>query len=183
MPEPSSEYEAWVRDCLPLIHRYFRRRAASDDCDDLAAEVFAIAWRRRDDVPREAVLPWLYRTAGFVLANHRRARTDLAAGDAGEVAALAPTDDGPDVAEAAIEAAGMRTAWAVLSDRDREVLLLTAWEGLSGRELAEALGISVGGAGAALFRARAALASALASAMHDDDEGLGERSGAERTQG
>lgn len=169
------DVEAWVRASLPLVHRYFRRRASAADCDDLTSEVFAIAWRRRDDVPTDAVLPWLYRTAGFVLANHRRARTELAAGDASDVAALAAPALDDDPADAAIEAAGMQAAWAALSDRDREVLLLTAWEGLSGRELAEALGISVGGAGAALFRARAALAQAL-------EDAPGERSGAGETQ-
>lgn len=173
------DVDAWVRAYLPLVHRYFRRRAAHDDCDDLSAEVFAIAWRRREDVPPEAVLPWLYRTAGFVLANHRRVRTDLAVGDAGDVAELASPELRDDPAEAAIASAGMRAAWAALSDRDREVLLLTAWEGLSGRELAEALGISVGGAGAALFRARAALAQALEATDAPD----GERSGAGGTQG
>lgn len=159
--EVGEEAQAWVTDYLPLIHRYFRRRAAIDDCDDLTSEVFATAWRRRDDVPREAVLPWLYRTAGFVLANYRRLRKDIAAGDASEVAALSNAGRAADdPAEAAIEAAGLRAAWESITDRDREVLLLSSWEGLNGRELAEALGISIGGAGAALFRARAALAAA-----------------------
>lgn len=167
-------YEAWVAEYLPLVHRYFRRRAAHDDADDLTAEVFAIAWRRREDVPSEAVLPWLYRTAGFVLANHRRARTELAAGDASEVAALAPQDGPADPAETAIASAGLQQVWASLSDRDREVLLLVAWEGLNGRELAEALGISVGGAGAALFRARQALATALGDDAPDERSGAGE---------
>ena len=51
------------------IQRYFLRRAPHQEAQDLAADVLATAWRRRDDVPAEAVLPWLYRTAGFVLAN------------------------------------------------------------------------------------------------------------------
>ena len=48
------------------------RRAARSDADDLTADVFATAWRRRDDIPEGAELPWLYRTAGFVVANHHR---------------------------------------------------------------------------------------------------------------
>lgn len=165
----SVDVERWVQEYLPLIHRYFRRRASANDCDDLTSEVFAIAWRRRDDVPDEAVLPWLYRTAGFVLANHRRVRADVVAGDAAEVLALDSTAVEADPAEAAIDAAGLRQAWQQLSERDREVLLLAAWEGLNGRELAEALGISVGGAGAALFRARAALAAALPHERSDEE--------------
>ena len=73
---PERRDAAWftsdVATHLTAVYRYFVRRAARQDADDLTAEVFAIAWRRRDDVPSEAILPWLYRTAGFVLANHRR---------------------------------------------------------------------------------------------------------------
>lgn len=170
------EVEGWVRDHLPALHRYFRRRAHRDDVDDLVSEVFATAWRRRADVPRDAVLPWLYRTAGFVLANHRRLRRDLAVGNAIEVGALAGAV--PDPSDAVIDDVALAAAWRQLGERDREILMLTAWEGLSGKELAAVLGISVGGAGAAVFRARAALerASERASAA---DEG----SGPEATQG
>jgi DNA-directed RNA polymerase specialized sigma24 family protein len=50
---------------------YFARRAARDDVEDLAAETFAVAWRK---LPRrlEHPLPWLYAVAGKVLSNHRR---------------------------------------------------------------------------------------------------------------
>ena len=44
-----------------------------------------------------------------------------------------------------------------LDARDRQVLVLNAWEGLSGDDLAAVLGISRGGADAALSRARARL--------------------------
>ena len=172
MSRSASEVEGWAREHLAALHRYFRRRASPDDCDDLVSEVFAIAWRRRDDVPDEAVLPWLYRTAGFVLANHRRVRRDLAIGNAMEVGAIAG-DHASDVGEVIADDAVLAAAWRTLGQRDREVLLLTAWEGLNGKELAAALGISTGGAGAALFRARQALAAAIADA---------ERSGTGTTQ-
>ncbi|HMO11815.1 MAG TPA: sigma-70 region 4 domain-containing protein, partial [Actinotalea sp.] len=51
----------------------------------------------------------------------------------------------------------VRAALAALSPRDRRVLLLHAWEGLGGDELAVVLGVSRGGADAALSRARARL--------------------------
>ena len=54
------------------VHRYFARRAHPGEVDDLTAEVFATAWRRRDDVPDGLELAWLYRTAGYLLAHHRR---------------------------------------------------------------------------------------------------------------
>jgi RNA polymerase sigma-70 factor (ECF subfamily) len=54
----------------------------------------------------------------------------------------------------------LKLVLAQLSPRDRRILLLHAWEGLDGDELAVALGISRGGADAALSRARARLRQA-----------------------
>lgn len=150
--------DAWFDDLYRShatpVWRYFARRAAVDDADDLAAEVFATAWRRRDDVPDGAELPWLYRTAGFVLANHRRKHRPL------PVAELPERSIGNEPEMSAIEDDGMRRALAALGERDRRILYLHAWEGLTGEGLAEALGISRGGADAALSRARSRLAAA-----------------------
>ena len=65
-------FEALVRQHATAVHRFVVRRAGRDDAEDLAADVLTVAWRRRADVPDGAELPWLYRTAGFVVANHRR---------------------------------------------------------------------------------------------------------------
>lgn len=149
--------EAWFdlmfRTHAGAVYRYLLRRA-SRDAEDLAADVWVTAWRRRADVPAGAELPWLYRTAGFVLANHRRKH---AAVPMTEIPGLLEDDDPADVVVADEE---IRTALARLSPRDRTVLLLHAWEGLSGAELAAVLGIGRGGADAALSRARARLAAA-----------------------
>ncbi|WP_324649420.1 sigma-70 family RNA polymerase sigma factor [Georgenia sp. H159] len=148
-------FDTLYRDHATAVHRYFVRRAPTDDAEDLAAEVLATAWRRRADVPADAVLPWLYRTAGFVLANHRRKRVPLPV----EQLPDGPDDDG-DPALAAVADDEVRVALAALSERDRQILVLHAWEGLGGGELAAVLGISRGGADAALSRARARLAAA-----------------------
>lgn len=134
----------------PAVHRYLARRGAGPEAEDLTAEVLVVAWRRRADVP-EHVLPWLYRTAGYVLANHRRK------GRAEPVADL-PDEPAPDdPALSVVRDDQVRTALARLAPRDRQVLVLTAWEGLTGAELAVVLGLSRGGADAALSRARARL--------------------------
>ena len=57
----------------------------------------------------------------------------------------------------------VRRAMATLSARDRKVLMLHAWEGLDGEGLAKALGVTRGGAAAALSRARARLREAWAT--------------------
>ncbi len=60
------------------VHAYARRRTDPATAEDLLAETFLVAWRRLDRVPADA-LPWLYATAGRLLANHRRGEARRAA--------------------------------------------------------------------------------------------------------
>nr|WP_199737888.1 sigma-70 family RNA polymerase sigma factor [Cellulomonas sp. PhB150] len=150
-------FEQLVREHATPVHRYLSRRVATDDVEDLSADVLTIAWRRRDEVPEGAELPWLYRTAGFVVANHRRKSRPVPVSEVPEH----PDDDDP--ALLAVRDDEARRALAALSARDRQIILLHAWEGLSGDGLAGVLGISRGGADAALSRARSRLAAAWAA--------------------
>jgi RNA polymerase sigma-70 factor (ECF subfamily) len=155
VPAIGSSDDVWFEELFRAhagaVYRYFVRRAARDDAEDLAADVLAVAWRRRADVPAGAELPWLYRTAGYVLANHRRKGRPIPVGDIPD----AVDDDDP--ATYAVTDERVREALAAMSPRDRRILLLNSWEGLAGDALAGALGISRGGADAALSRARSRL--------------------------
>ncbi|MFI2102952.1 sigma-70 family RNA polymerase sigma factor [Isoptericola sp. NPDC019693] len=156
------------------VHRYLVRRlpAGGAEAEDLAADVLATAWRRRADVPRGAELPWLYRTAGFVLANHRRKARPT------PVAVVPEVPDDVDPAAVAVDDDRVCTVLGRLSSRDRQVLLLVAWDGLGGDALAQVLGISRGGADAALSRARARLRAAWDSeTRHGDVTGGGASAG------
>ncbi len=155
---PGPRDEAWFTALFEThttaIFRYFARRAPLDDVDDLTADVFTTAWRRRDVIPQGAELPWLYQTAGFTLSNHRRKGRPEPVADVPEDAS------GDDPADLAVNDDELKLVLAQLSPRDRRILLLHAWEGLDGDALAVALGISRGGADAALSRARARLRQA-----------------------
>jgi RNA polymerase sigma-70 factor (ECF subfamily) len=145
------------------VRRYLYRRLVgapdpASTADDLTADVLVIAWRRRDDVPEGAELPWLYAVARRVLANYRRRPQDVLVADLGDLDAVDEADPGTIVTEDAV----LAQAWRSLSPRDREVLRLVAWEGLSGAQLAAALGIGEGGAAAALSRARSRFEESLA---------------------
>lgn len=139
------------------VWRYMRRRAAADH-EDLTTEVFLVAWRRRDEVPGDP-LPWLYGVARKVLANHRRggARREALA----ERAAAHAEPSVPDPAEAAGLRADLARALDTLSERDRELVLLVAWEGLTIGEAAAALGCARGAAAVRLHRARRKLGASL----------------------
>jgi RNA polymerase sigma factor (sigma-70 family) len=144
-------FDALFRAHAAAVHRYVARRAAIDDVQDLTADVLTTAWRRRDDVPEGAELPWLYRTAAYVLANHYRKMRATPV----EVVPEEVDDVGPEAL--ALRDEQVRGVLAAMSPRDRRILLLHAWEGLTGDELAAVLGVSRGGADAALSRARARL--------------------------
>ncbi|WP_231384260.1 RNA polymerase sigma factor [Cellulomonas sp. URHD0024] len=154
-------FEALVRAHSTAVHRFLVRRTGRDDADDLTADVLTIAWRRRDDIPDGAELPWLYRTAGFLVANHRRKARPLPVAD---VPDEADPFGSSDPAHLFVEDEQVRTVLGALGARDRQILLLNAWEGLVGEGLAAVLGISRGGADAALSRARARLREAWAAA-------------------
>ena len=157
-------FDALFREHARSVFRYVARRAARDDADDLTADVLAVAWRRRDEVPEGHELAWLYRTAAFTVANHHRKSRPVLV----EVLTEGPDRDSPELLVVAdLE---VRAALATLSERDREVLLPTAWEGVDGDGRAEALGISRGGADAALSRARSRLRAAFAAQDEADAE-------------
>ena len=129
-----------------------RRVQVPEDAADLVAEVFATAWRRIDDVPaeQEARL-WLYGVARNALANHRRGRTrhDRLADQLRTYLARQPYAPEPSAATDAVRAALDR-----LSPDDREVLTLTAWEGLTAAEIGTLTGPEPATVRARLGRAR-----------------------------
>lgn len=150
-------FDALFRANSVAVYRFFVRRTARDDCEDLTADVFTTAWRRREDVPEGAELPWLYKTAGYLLANHRRKRGEVPSGPVVE----SVLDAQPVPVQLADEE--VRTALGSLSERDVHILLLHAWEGLQGDALAHSLGLSRSASDSALSRARSRLREAWAA--------------------
>jgi RNA polymerase sigma-70 factor (ECF subfamily) len=134
------------------VRAYVRRRAPADVVDDVVADVFVVCLRRIDDVP-DAALPWLYAVARKTLANERRKRERTAPLTIGAAFDPEPVGD-----------AALAAAFAELSDRDREVLRLVAWEGLSLRDAATVLGCSAVACRVRYHRAKARLASRLDAA-------------------
>jgi RNA polymerase sigma-70 factor, ECF subfamily len=134
------------------VRAYVRRRAPEAVVDDVVADVFVVCLRRIEDVP-EPALPWLFAVARKTLANERRRREREAP------RAEALTFDPEPVGDAALAA-----AFAELSDRDREVLRLVAWEGLSLADAAAVLGCSALAARVRFHRAKSRLAARLDAA-------------------
>ncbi|QKW34234.1 sigma-70 family RNA polymerase sigma factor [Actinomadura sp. NAK00032] len=162
----------------PAVHRYVRRRLGDQAADDVVAETFLAAFRRRAryDPARPDALPWLYGIAANLVGKHRRSETRM-------LRALArtgtdPVTDPMEGADARVSASAssreLAGALAGLSARDRDVLLLVAWADLSYQQVAEALSIPLGTVRSRLNRARRKVREALGGAdptlVQEEDE-------------
>lgn len=153
----SARFRALYNEAYAPLRRWAHHRGiAGGDADDVVAEVFTIAWRRFDDIPADAAIPWLYGVARNVARNHRRGEQRRAALQL--VVLPAPNVPAPD--EPA-DFTVLREALRQLSDDDQEILRLVAWDGLEPSEAAVALGIAGTAARVRLHRARQKLADAV----------------------
>jgi RNA polymerase sigma-70 factor (ECF subfamily) len=180
MPDARAEFADVYRRHLPAVSSYLARRVARDDISDLAADVFAIAWRKREAVTPGEELPWLYRIASFQVANHRR-RLAMRASMLG---VLAVPDSAP-AADAFLDSdPQLAQAWRLLPARHREVLGLVVLDGLPVSEAAASLEVSANAVSIRLHRAKRALESALTEVRESQTTtkpDAGERSGAPAT--
>jgi RNA polymerase sigma-70 factor, ECF subfamily len=157
---PQARFEAVYAAHNAAVRTYVRRRVDSQDADDVVADVFVVAWRRLRDVPEDA-LPWLLGVARRVMANRWRGATRAAAlrdRMLFERPSLAPSASmSPEPAQTVLR------ALSVMREKDRETLLLVAWEALTPAQAATVLGISANTFSARLSRARRRFERALAA--------------------
>ena len=153
-------YDRYYRNVL----RYALTHSEPGSAEDVASEVFLIAWRQLPGIP-EPPLPWLLGVARNLLrqqagAGPRRRRL------AGRIAALASPADTTawDAAEHVVERASALEVLLSLPERDIEALTLVTWHGLGPAEAAAAVGCSTRAFTVRLHRARRRLAAALRSA-------------------
>ncbi|MFE9691233.1 RNA polymerase sigma factor [Micromonospora sp. NPDC005806] len=150
------------------VHRYLARRIGPP-ADDLLAETFLVAFRRRAAYrPIVGVRPWLFGIATNLLRHHVRAEERRYRA----LARLATTEEPPAPVEDVIDRLDARAvrrdlaaALATLHRRDRDVLLLTAWVDLSYEEIAAVLDVPVGTVRSRLHRARRLTRIALDPAL------------------
>lgn len=153
-------FEALYRSHYRDVLHYASRRVSAVEADDVVAEVFTTAWRRRNEVA-DIGRAWLLRTASnHILHVHRgtgrraRLQNRLANSAGAEVCDGLGSDDSTDPMLAA--------AMQDLSARDQELLRLAAWEQLTPAELAAVMGCSIPTVRVRLHRARRRLAARLA---------------------
>jgi RNA polymerase sigma-70 factor (ECF subfamily) len=148
-----------------LLGYALRRVDQPTDAADVVGDVFLAAWRRIDEVPEgdESIL-WLYGVARRTVANLRRGtrrRRALHVRLRAQIEALPVSEAEPQPSNSGSVVRALNT----LSADDRELLTLTAWEGLSPAQIAAVIGVEAGTVRVRLHRARRRLKGLL-----DDDD-------------
>jgi len=158
-------FEGCFRDHYAAVLGFAVRRLPDrSTAEDVAAETFAVAWRRRELIPEEP-LPWLYGIALRVAANQRRSgerRRRLRERLGHEASSRVAAEPG----DALHRRDAFARAFERLGEPEREVLRLVAWDGLDTREAASVLGCSPAAFRVRLHRARRRLAKHLEATGH-----------------
>src|SRR3954447_15565868 len=153
-------YHRYVRSMFGLALRRLRDRQRAEDA---VQETFAAVWRSAASYrpERGPAAPWLYAIARNAIVDRFRTQVDTT-GEVPEIVSAAP---GPaDSAEASFVSYRVHRALEELPFREREVVELAYWSGLSQSEVAEYLHIPLG---TVKTRTRSALAR-LADVLEGD---------------
>jgi RNA polymerase sigma-70 factor (ECF subfamily) len=133
-------YNRYVRSIFGLALRRLRDRERAEDA---VQETFAAVWRSASSYrpERGPAAPWLYAIARNAVVDRFRGHLE----PTGEVPDLVSGEPGPpDRAEASYVSWRVHRALEELPDREREVVELAYWSGLSQSEVAEFLHIPLG---------------------------------------
>jgi RNA polymerase sigma factor (sigma-70 family) len=165
-PEARAAFEQLFRDTRTDLLAYIVRRSQSvEDAADVLAETYLVAWQKLDAIPTgERARLWLFGVARNLLlkgASRRRSRHALVERLAGELRSAHP----PQATVEDERSAALRAALATLPEREREIVMLTAWEGLTPKQIAAVTGTPVNVVRVRLHRARARLKRGLTTPL------------------
>jgi len=154
--------EPWLADLLreywvPVVRMLARYVGDRDAAQDLAQQVFLIAWRKRGAFDGEP-LPWLFGIGRNLARNHQRRERRRQAPWRLLRADPLWTDGGIGYSELSHDVV---EACKQLTDRERECLVLAVQDGLTDEEIAGILHISPQNVRQQRHRARAKLRAAL----------------------
>ncbi len=139
-----AEFERLYNAYRLAVHGYCARRTSPADAADAVSETFLVAWRRFDDLaPEPDTLPYLYSVAAKVLSNLRRSsRRRSQLGLKLEALGVAPSPDPMTVVVRNSDQVEVEQAVRKLSRKDREIVMLYAWEELPRKQIAQTMGMT-----------------------------------------
>jgi RNA polymerase sigma-70 factor (ECF subfamily) len=157
-PTDTPAFDALVRQYWRTLHRYaYRLSGNAHTAEDLVQDALARAWRSIDKLQEPgAIKTWL-----FTIVRRENARRFERWSP--QISEVSPEEVGAERRDydTSTEAFVLRQALERLPAEYREPLLLQVIYGYSQKEIAAHLGITVGGAGTRLFRARERLRALL----------------------
>jgi RNA polymerase sigma factor (sigma-70 family) len=172
LAEPAAFGALFDRHAASML-RFFVRRVGPDDTDNLVGEVFSIAFQRRqtfDSRAGQSARPWLYGIATNLLSHHHRTEARRMRAIAHLATHRTVHDEfeqrSTDRVDSQQHRRQIAEAVSKLDPRERDALLLLAWEELSYAEIASALCIPIGTVRSRINRARTRLRALLT----EDDE-------------
>lgn len=142
---------------------FIRSRVGDDDADDILQEVFIRVHRHLCCQPDwEKPESWFYQIARNLIIDHYRSRREMV-----EVPESLPAEpDLPEEDPEAVLALSLSELVNELPEPYRQALLLTEYQGLTQKDLAENQGISLSGAKSRVQRAREKLRDMLLNCCH-----------------
>ncbi len=154
---------AWLNFSDRLRRFIAARIPTSTDPDDVLSDVFVKVHTSIDTLEDEARLaPWLFQITRNTITDHyRRRRPDSRELTGIDVPVLQDLEQGTDSITRS-----MRDLVDQLPPKYREAIILTEFEGLTQKELAERLGLSASGAKSRVQRARRQLRDELLACCH-----------------
>jgi RNA polymerase sigma-70 factor (ECF subfamily) len=159
----SNDATALFKGYSPAIYRYCLKRLGSpEEAEDAVQLTFLNAWRSLErgfepDQPR----PWLFQIAANVCSSSLRSKLGTARTELRDPVVL--DDMAAHERNGREELVGLPEALRLLPMRQRRALLLRDWQGLSYREIAADLAVSVASVETLLFRGRQKVATTLAT--------------------
>ena len=162
--------QVWESFSTPL-KKFIRKRVPDDEsAEDILQDVFRKIHTHIADLrQREKLQSWVYQVTRNAIADYYRAKPPTSPLDFPDLLTVEFPEES---AEAAL-ASSMTKMLACLPEPDRQALLLTDYQGMKQRELAEQLGLSLSGAKSRVQRAREKLKQALLDCCHFEFDRLG----------
>lgn len=154
----AQEFEQLFNNHSHSVRAFIWRRSNGLDtgissADDIEADVWSIAWARRDAAPTQSdfELAWLFQISRHVLANHIR-KSDTRR----KISNTFHPDEITSLAADSLVLLNDEIAevFSILSASEREVIALTVWEDLKPAQISLVLGISANAVSIRLNKAR-----------------------------
>lgn len=168
-------FQILLRRHLPAIHQYCLRMLGSEsDAADMSQEVFIRFWQKMDsfDATQAKLTTWLHQIAHNLCIDSFRKRSRQAKfkNNLKDTSSALSDEQGntmDEISEQKDLSHTVKAAIGHLPERQRSALLFCHYQGLSNKQAAEILDISVEALESLLSRARRTLKGTLLEANHD----------------